>query len=148
MTDLIIQFQSVSKDFMKAASSFPAAKREEILFDQWSLKDVIAHLIGWDEHFIKELGNLQKNQTEKSIWVTVPDQNKKSVAKYQKTNFEDLVKIYRQTSQKLTKILTNLPLDLQNQPLFPDKKSRTPSKYLAIWIQHLGDHLSEVKKQS
>jgi hypothetical protein len=145
MTDIITQFQSISQDFIKAITSFPAIKIEEKLFDQWSLKDVIAHLIGWDEHFIKELDNLQKNQTEKSIWVTVPDQNKKSIAKYQKTNFEDLVKIYRQTSQKLTKILINLPLDLQNQPLFPNKKSRTPSKYLAIWIKHLGDHLSEIK---
>lgn len=145
MTDLVTQFRSASKDFFETVSSFPATKREEIIFDKWSLKDVVAHLVGWDEHFIEELDNLINNQIEKSIWVTVSSLNRNSTAKFKNTSYQDLIKIYQQTSLKLINKLTNLDKIYWDKPLFPEKKNRTPQKYLSIWIQHVTDHLIDIK---
>ncbi|MFA6519160.1 MAG: ClbS/DfsB family four-helix bundle protein [Candidatus Shapirobacteria bacterium] len=145
MTDRISQFQSASKDFFETISSFPAAKREEIIFDKWSLKDVIAHLVGWDEHFIEELDNLINNKIEKSIWVTIPNLNKNSTAKFKNDSYQNVIKTYQQTSQKLINKLRNLDKIYWDKPLFPEKKSRTPQKYLSIWIQHVTDHLQTIK---
>jgi hypothetical protein len=44
MNELLSQFIDVRDEFIEALHRFPAPRRSEVLFGDWSIKDVIAHL--------------------------------------------------------------------------------------------------------
>lgn len=145
MKSLIIQFTQLRDDLVGYIQNIPLTKAEEIIFDKWSLKNIIAHLIGWDQHFIEELNHLVNHQVEKSIWVTIQNQNAHSIAKYC-GSWDEVVNTYKTISQNLINNLLSLNQNLWNQPLFIEKINRTPINYLKIWIKHINDHLESIKK--
>lgn len=46
MEGRLIHFGEVRAEFLEVLRAFPAVRRNEILFGEWSLKDVVAHLVG------------------------------------------------------------------------------------------------------
>lgn len=134
----------VRGELIKAINTFPKDKQTSIIFDKWSFQDIIAHLAGWDAHFIEEIVNLKNNQIEKSVWKSIAEQNILSVKEYSNNK---VFSIYRKISQDLIKELNDLPENLWDKPLFLGKKSFTPKKFLLIWVQHLTDHLKQIKEK-
>jgi len=143
MKTQINELNKLRQELIDLVAKFSAEKSDEKLFDQWSLKDLIAHLTGWDAHFIDQLANLKSNQIEKSIWVKIQDLNLLSVKKYSNDQVFD---VYKEISGQLIKDLTSLPQDLWDKPLFL-KKNYTARKYIPIWVQHLIDHLETIKQK-
>ena len=45
---LIANLVEARKNILNAASALPARQRDEIFLGSWSVKDLLAHLIGWD----------------------------------------------------------------------------------------------------
>ena len=45
---LIANLAEARKNILNAASALPAKQRDEIFLGSWSVKDLLAHLIGWD----------------------------------------------------------------------------------------------------
>jgi hypothetical protein len=46
--DLIRRFVQVRQSLLDAASLLPPAKQDEVFLGDWSVKDLLAHLVGWD----------------------------------------------------------------------------------------------------
>jgi uncharacterized damage-inducible protein DinB len=46
--EIIASLVETRKELLAAASTLPAKDRDEIFLGVWSVKDLLAHLIGWD----------------------------------------------------------------------------------------------------
>src|SRR3989344_6857397 len=46
--ETIEEFRRVHSRMMELANRFPKDQREAVLFDRWSLKDMVAHLVAWN----------------------------------------------------------------------------------------------------
>lgn len=56
--ELAHDLNTAHQDFMQVATQLPSTLREEkgVCGDEWSPKDVVAHLIGWDQAAVYFLG--------------------------------------------------------------------------------------------
>jgi hypothetical protein len=46
---LVANLVEARKNILNTASALPAKQRDEIFLGSWSVKDLLAHLIGWDQ---------------------------------------------------------------------------------------------------
>lgn len=46
--DLIDKFQKLHQQLVGLVNQVPANLREQVLFDKWSLKDILAHISAWN----------------------------------------------------------------------------------------------------
>ena len=77
MKELIRNFIVVRGNFIKTLEEIPEEKRDEVLFGEWSLKDVVSHIIGWDEFFVEILRSL-RSKNRVPHWGTMKKFNEKS----------------------------------------------------------------------
>ena len=63
MKKLIKDFKQARLAVIQALDSFPKGKREEILFEKWTLKDLIAHMNGWNIIGTKAVRSLKQGKT-------------------------------------------------------------------------------------
>lgn len=46
---LIDKFKALHQQYNDLVNEFPIENREKVLFDKWSLKDILAHVTGWND---------------------------------------------------------------------------------------------------
>ena len=80
MDQPVAEFAGVRAELLAALRQFPAKNRNDILFGEWSLKDVTAHLAGWDRYFTDILECLEAAE-EAPYWGTIKRFNEASVEK-------------------------------------------------------------------
>jgi len=145
MKNLITEFQNVSKLFQETVDNFPASQHNKTLFDQWSLKDVLAHILGWHKLFLTNLDNLVKNKPPVD-WGKIDEFNHQNVAHTHSSNFQLIYQDLKKTDQKLIAKLKSLsPQDWQKK--FWSSRIYTPEKILKIEIKHYQKtHTPQIKK--
>ncbi len=143
--ELLQKFKYVKQQVKDLIDQFPENKREEILFDKWSLKDVVAHLNHWMVHDIDCLENLLKG--EEPYWEPdVEEFNTKGVNARKDKSWDELYVEFTGLIEKLTKLYENLPEELQNKKIWKDK-DETPLKFLEEDIHHWeGEHIPALEK--
>lgn len=146
MTEKLIQeFKSLYKEIKKVVDKFPQDKREEILFDKWSLKDVIAHLNHWAVHNLMCFKALKEGG--KPYWAPdIDEYNEQGVQIRKNRTWND---VYNEFNTLLPQIILDyetLPQDLWNKRFWENRKF-TPLKFLEIDINHYkNEHLPQLKK--
>lgn len=97
---------------LKAASEFPPEKQDEAFLGFWSIKDLLAHLIGWDHT------NLEASQSilagELPAFYSSHDRdwasyNAQLVAKYKKDDLEQLIASTKDSHRQLIALLEGMP---------------------------------------
>lgn len=145
MDRLIKQFITAQKDLSNAISEFPPDKREDKLFGDWDLKDVIAHFAAWNIFFTDILKKL-KGDEPAPYWGNINEFNHTQVNikrdwSWNKT-YNELVK----SGEQFIEEYSNTPTSLQNA-LFWKGKTYTPVKILKVNIHHYQKaQLQEIKK--
>src|SRR3989339_454114 len=71
---LVEELNAVIKLFLEDIRNFPAKDRDKILFDKWSLKQILIHLIGWADYQVKTLEEFQEGKEP-----VIPDHLKESI---------------------------------------------------------------------
>jgi len=143
MKDLITEFQKASKLFVDTINKFPIEKRETILFDQWSLKDILAHILGWHKLFLINLSNLT-NDNAPVDWGKIDEFNRKNVSRNQSSSFSSIFQDLKKTDQELIKQLESLTLQNWQKKFWPNR-TYTPQKILEIEIKHyLHTHIPQI----
>lgn len=145
MQKRIEEFKKARFNLHQAIDSFPKDKREEILFGKWSLKDIVAHISGWDLITIKTLKSIEKSKTPG--WIgSVYEFNRNSVEKRKKWNWQKVYKEFVELGGKITNEYEGIPEDLWNKKAWKSR-SFTPKKFLEIDIKHYRDeHLPQIMK--
>lgn len=147
MQDKINQFKKVREDILLFVSKYPADKREQALFDKWSLKDVIAHLSNWLVHDIDCLRALKEGR--EPYWEPdVDDFNKRGIEQRKSLSWDDVFNEFSNLSDELIKIYETLPNDLWEKEIWEGRK-QTANRFLREDIEHWRDeHLIEIIHKS
>ncbi len=133
-SELLDEFKKISDEFGTLTQKFPAEKREEIVFDKWSLKNVISHLNHWMIHDIDCLNALLDNKVP--YWEpNVEEFNQKGVILRSNNSWNQVYLEFVDLKQRLIDLYSNYPEYLRNDRIWPDK-SETPTRFLEENIKH------------
>lgn len=145
MGKLISDYQKARQSFIKAIDMFPKDKREEVLFDKWSLKQLITHLSGWDNYIANSAKYLKYDQ-ERPFYGSVDEYNAKSVAKGKDWSWIKAYNEFIKGGGRVIKECEKLDDGLWNTMLWINKSS-TLEKFIKIQTKHyLHEHLPQVTK--
>lgn len=55
MNNQIKEYKKAREKFLEAVNRFPKSKRMVKLFGTWSIKDILAHIIGWERLSVEKV---------------------------------------------------------------------------------------------
>ena len=111
---LISSFAEVRRKILNAASSLPSAARDKVFLGVWSIKDVLAHLVGWDYANIEAVKAIRAGKIPNFYsyhdrdWQTY---NARLVKKYKRGDFADLLSSAKNSHRKLVAFLNSVSAD-------------------------------------
>lgn len=145
MGGLIGDFKRARLALIQVLKNFPEDRRNEILFDRWSLKDLLAHMSGWMIAATNNVKFLKKGNIPP--WVeSINDFNKNNVEKRKNWDWDQVYQELVKTSRKFIEKYEGLPKELWQKKYWP-KRSFTPKKILEIEVKHWRDtHLPQITK--
>lgn len=110
--EVISALVKARRDILAEISVLSKADREQIFLGVWSVKDLLAHLAGWDFTNMEAVnsvlaGNLPSfYEYHDRDWQTY---NAMLVAKYKKNSFKELLASVKNSQKKLIEILGSIP---------------------------------------
>lgn len=110
--EVISALVKARRDILAEISVLSKADREQIFLGVWSVKDLLAHLAGWDFTNMQSVtsvltGNLPSfYEYHDRDWQTY---NAMLVAKYKKNSFRELLATVKNSQKELIKILGSVP---------------------------------------
>ena len=108
LSDLIEARQNI----LAEASRLSEAQQNQVFLGIWSIKDLLAHLIGWDETNLRAAKSVLKGQVpsfykhENRDWQIY---NAMLVKKYKKGSFSELLAGVKDSQEKLIEFLQTVP---------------------------------------
>lgn len=145
MDELLSQFIEVRDELIETLHRFPAPSRSVVLFGDWNLKDVVAHLTGWDRYFIDILDSLQAGE-EPPYWGSMTKFNEASVQKRKETSWEVVLGEFVASGDEFIHRYNQLPAGYWDVRFWKGR-SYTPVRILEVNIHHYGSHLPQVKRK-
>ncbi len=146
--ELLTKLEVAISNLRTVIDRFPPIMREDILFDQWSLKDFLAHFSGWNLLTISELTRLQ-NGLKTDKWIAGQDTdefNKQSVAERKSRSWEEIYSEFNNTQALLLLKYKELSEEDWNAQFGPSEED-TPLSSIETDIKHIGhDHLVEIEE--
>jgi hypothetical protein len=120
---LLSRLVEVRRQFLDAASSIPLEQHEQVFLGIWSIKDLLAHLIGWDHSNIEAVKMVSERRLP--AFYTQIDKDWHSynaylVSLYKKGTAADLIKSAQVSHRALVDRLTIIPA----RELFQDNDVR------------------------
>lgn len=141
------QFFKAREEIAATINKFPPKKRLLTLFDKWTLKDVVAHLSGWDLFTLEAIKGLNKRKVPD--WDgSVQEVNRASVTKRKGWTWEKIIDEFNALGNELHKELNKVDSGDWERKIWPNK-SLTVEKLLKIDIHHcLKEHLGKIDRES
>jgi hypothetical protein len=96
------------QNILSEVSRLSEAEQDQIFLGIWSIKDLLAHLIGWDHTNLDAVNNVLKSQLPSFYehrdhdWQTY---NARLVEKYKKGSFKELLRKMKDSQEKLIEFL-------------------------------------------
>ncbi|MFH1500925.1 MAG: DinB family protein [archaeon] len=109
----------------------------------WTIKDIICHLVGWEEEAAKSLK--EEWRTKKKPWFLKDDNfdefNKKSIKKYKNLKPAELVKVFKKFQKQLDELIEEIGEDnlRDNMEMYSWVFDEEDNHYL--------HHLNQIKKR-
>ncbi len=146
MKQAISTFIEVRRELIEEIDRFPASKVDSVLFGEWSLKDVLAHLIGWDEYFARIVG-LLKSGEDIPYWGSISSFNEASVNARRDLSWQEVYEEFIAVGEEFVRTYSQIPDNLQ-ETRFWKNRNYSPSRILGVNIHHYAkSHLPEIKKK-
>jgi hypothetical protein len=121
--DRIIRgLQVPRKKILDAARSLTLAQQDEVFLGEWSVKDLLAHLVGWDHTNREAVGEILAGQ-KPGFWVHYDrdwkSYNARLVVEYRREDFAEMVAAVEQSHRALVDYLETIPADeyLKRKPI-------------------------------
>jgi len=141
----IERFAEVREQVLHAIRRFPAQRREDELFGEWTLKDLVAHLTGWDVYFTTILSCLETGE-KAPYWGNMNKFNEASVGKRRDSSWKKVYDEFVAAGREFIRCYGQLS-DKAAERRFWKSKSYTPASIVRINIHHYAkSHLPEIEK--
>jgi hypothetical protein len=145
MEDTLNHYSKAREDFLEAVARFPQELREKPLFGEWNLKDIFAHIIGWESLSIEKVEAVKQGIVPE--WVSdVQKQNKKAVEQYKGVSWSEVYQDLVQSGENMLSTYQLLPSYLWDKQVGPEPKF-TPRHFLEEEAGHYEGHLKEIRTQ-
>jgi uncharacterized damage-inducible protein DinB len=108
---IITRFIEARKELLKAAAMIPTEAQDEVFLGIWSVKDLVAHLVGWDYTNLEAAQEILDGKLPTVLSRYDPDWqtfNAGLVAQHRRSNWSELLSIMDQSQQKLIGFLKRL----------------------------------------
>ena len=147
MKKLLKEFKQSRNLLLLSIKRFPIKSREEVLFDKWSLKDVVAHISAWDILTIEVIKAFKIKKSPKWV-ISIPTFNKVSVSERKEWSWDKVLAEFEKLGIQIYKEYSSLPEELWDKKMYKNK-SFTPRSFLKIDIHHYAkEHLPVILKIS
>lgn len=142
---LLGEFVKVSEELDNLIQKFPPERREEIIFDKWSLKNVVSHLNHWMVHNINCLECLIRSKIP--YWQPdIDEYNQQGIETRKDWSWEKVYLEFTDLKEKQILSYENLPREFQEKKFWEDRKY-TPAIFLDQDITHWRDeHIISLNK--
>ena len=113
-SELLSKLIETRTAILNAASQLPPKAHDTVFLGIWSIKDLIAHLVGWDFTNIEAAKAIQSGRLPEFYarfdkdWKTY---NAELVANYKQDDFNEMLAIARDSHRQLVAYLENLPAE-------------------------------------
>jgi uncharacterized damage-inducible protein DinB len=134
MDKLISDFKNSRNKLIEAVNEYPVDKREDKLFGEWNLKDVVVHFAAWDSFFTQMLKLHKQNKTV-PYWEDINKFNDKEVGKKRSWSWDKVYNEFIQSGDEFIKEYSKIPKNLLKK-LFWTGRAYTPEKILKVNIHH------------
>lgn len=144
MEDTLKYYKEARKEFLATVAEFPVNLREKPLFGEWNLKDVFAHIMGWETLSIEKVEAVKKGITPN--WVSdAEEQNRMAVENCRGISWDEMYQKLVQSGADMIVAYQSLPENLWDKQAGPDPKF-TPRHFLLQEARHYETHLNEIEK--
>lgn len=115
---LLAELHEIRTSILVEASALPADKHDLVFLGIWSIKDLLAHLVGWDYSNIKAAKNVLAGKLPEFYshhdrdWQTY---NAMLVKKYKRNSFDELLTLARDSQNKLIGFMQTVPSESFNE---------------------------------
>jgi len=118
------------------------------IYPPWRLKEMLAHLSGWDEATIESLQtHVGGGEPLTPAARGIDFYNAESVATREALSYEQVVKEMDATRERLKAIILDMPPDKFEQPMIFAWGPRGPvTKLVAVFVHHEHSHAQEIEK--
>jgi hypothetical protein len=105
---ILAELQRIRASILAEASTLPAEKQDIVFLGIWSIKDLLAHLAGWDHTNLDAVKSVLEGQLPSFYehrdhdWQTY---NAMLVKKYKKDSFKELLATVKNSREKLIEFL-------------------------------------------
>jgi hypothetical protein len=108
------KLQKVHKQILELIDSTPQSKRNEKLFGKWTLREVLAHLSGWDKYTSDLIDGLIRGK-ERKWGGRVSQFNLNSIKDREGKSWDEIYKEWKKESQRLIDSYNNIPKEYMDQ---------------------------------
>lgn len=141
----LTKFKEIEDKLQILILKFPANRREEIIFDKWSLKNVVSHLSHWMDHDIFCLNSFLNNI--EPFWEpNVEEFNSKGVETRKDKKWEEVFSEFVELKSKLLNLYSKIPSNLVNKKIWEDH-NETPLSFLNEDVIHWqNEHIKQLEE--
>lgn len=137
------KYIDIRNQFVTLLNDFPKENLDIKYFKKWSLKDILKHLIGWENYMVKVVESCKSNSQIK-FYGKVNEFNQNSLNIMKDWTWDMLNNEYLRASKKLIEYFNFLPEDIINKKIWV-KRKYTPLILLRVQIIHYKkDHLPKI----
>ncbi|GIK43035.1 MAG: hypothetical protein BroJett011_68680 [Chloroflexota bacterium] len=116
------------------------------IYEGWTIKDVLAHVIGWDQRVLRTLPLMLQNRASEVASVEVDDFNRESVQSWRDKSLAEVLSEVQSTHQRILEILSGL--DHKEVDMRRERHGRIitiRSYVIDVMIEHDREHAAEIE---
>src|SRR3989344_2038820 len=143
---LIDKFKKLHNELIILVDTFPENERGEILFDKWSIKDVLIHIAAWNKNDISRFRLAMLDGDPSLTWIDDLDEfNVIAIKEAKDSSWENVYQDFVSSGNELTEIAEKLP-DLKWEVTIDPEHKMTLLKDFLYTIEHYEDeHIPQLK---
>ena len=118
------------------------APSDKEIYAGWAIKELLAHLSGWDDAIIDVLGAHARGEpVSRTVSAGINAYNAKTVHTRETLSLEQVIKEWKATRELVFQVLEELPDEKFNQQLtFPWGEPGTVAYFIEIFVEHEEHH--------
>jgi len=142
----LIQELDKAREKMRKVAAIAGEKIE--IYAPWKMKEVLAHITGWDDATIVSLRDHASGVVPGTPASRGLDYyNAETVSTRQELPYEHIVREWETTRVQLIKVLQDMPEEKFDQPLvLPWGPTGTVSQLVRVMSHHEGEHADEIRE--
>ncbi len=149
--EIIAGLIEARRQILDAVAGLSPEKQDEVFLGSWSIKHLLAHLVGWDYANIDTVKDIRAGKPPRLFehwdpdWVTY---NAELVRRYKRDNWVEQLNVIQQSHKALIEIVQTIPAEDIEKDFgirSPDGTNITVESVLQFEIEDEGRHYQQIQ---